>query len=133
MPHVSRHKLSEQQQNKINNYLLSTILLLPRSIEGRKFLREFFTYTEKIMLAKRLTLIHSLHNEAPVTEIAELLKMSPSTIQKASLKIENGKYSTITRVLNEDKKIMNQAVKTFFSIISPSKMTSKRWEWLDSI
>jgi len=133
MPHISKQKLPPEKQREISEQLITTLLSLPRSTEGKKFLNEFFTHTEKIMLAKRLALIHSLNKKTLVTQISELLKMSPSTIQKTSLKIENGRYSSVIKILDTQSKAMDKMLKAFVSFISPQRMTSKRWEWLDSI
>ena len=63
-------------------------------------LAELFTKTEKIMLAKRIALIYLLSKDVPFEKIEELLHLSPVTISKFSLKIDQDKFKQTIAIVN---------------------------------
>lgn len=97
MPHISKRKLSKVHFNRL---VLELIRSLERSFKQDKtksVFFEFFTYTERAMLAKRLGVIAMLSRGVSTSAIAEVLRMSPSTVDRMSLKRERGKYDGIIK------------------------------------
>ncbi|MEX2052580.1 MAG: helix-turn-helix domain-containing protein [Candidatus Paceibacterota bacterium] len=104
MPHVSSKKLKKETLNKLNKKLLSTFGQASEDNDLYPLFQELFTYTEKIMLSKRLAIILLLSKEIPQHRIVDILRVSPSTVAKTSLNIENGKYNIILKIANKKQK-----------------------------
>ncbi len=95
MPHISKKILSKEFVKKLEKELGRS---LERASANSKFDRvfgEFFTKTEKIMFAKRLAVISMFKKGVSRHMISQSLGMSPSTIERMSLKYEQGKYNNI--------------------------------------
>lgn len=92
----------------------------------------FFTKTEKIMFAKRLAVIYMLHRKVSPYMIAESLFMSPSTIERMSLKYEKGRYEPIIKKALGKKNIWDILESILYARgIMPPKFGGKRWQMLD--
>ena len=107
MPHVSKKKLKKETLKQLDKKLVSTF---ESAYEGRAFakvFRELFTQTEKIMFAKRLAIVFLLSKEIPQHRIVDILKVSPSTVAKMSLKLENGKFETIIKTTKKKNELVN--------------------------
>ena len=100
MPHVSGRKLNKKIADKIFIKLIKTFEDAHSKNEFLEFFRELFTRTEKKMLGKRLAIIIFLHKEIPQHRIADILKVSSSTVTRMSLNLETGKYSSIIKLVN---------------------------------
>ena len=103
MPHISGRKLKSKTLKKLNDKFLSTFENAHRQHGFNKVFRELFTYTEKIMLAKRLAIIFLLSKQIPQHRIVKALKVSPSTVAKMSLKLELEKYNSILKIFDQKK------------------------------
>ncbi|OGI59525.1 hypothetical protein A2814_03280 [Candidatus Nomurabacteria bacterium RIFCSPHIGHO2_01_FULL_38_19] len=129
MPHVSRKKLSSKLSGKLLNKLLA---VLGRA-QNKKYLsmviNELFTYTEKIMLAKRLAIILMLANNIPQHRVVKILKVSPSTVAKASVRIGIGKYKNILEVSKKEKMDIEKLVWNILTVggIMPPMVGKKYW------
>ncbi len=96
MPHVSNQKLDSDTQIKLFKKLL-------KLLEATSAASELLTRTEKIMLAKRLAMIMMLSDDLPQHKISEILKVSPSTVARFSLRVESGQYKNIVKILHKPK------------------------------
>src|SRR3989344_6918774 len=97
MPHISKRKLSKTHFNKLVLELIKSMERSFKKGETKPVFYEFFTYTERAMLAKRLAVIAMLSRKVSTYAIAEVLLMSPSTVDRMSLKCERGKYDGIIK------------------------------------
>ena len=104
MPHISKKKLKRETFNKLNSRLLSIFENAHKKRGFTKVFQELFTYTEKIMLTKRLTIILLLNKEIPQHSIVDMLHVSPSTVAKMSLNLEMGKYNSILKISTQKKR-----------------------------
>jgi hypothetical protein len=70
-----------------------------------------------------------LSAELPQEKIASVLKVSPTTISKASLKIEIGKYDTIIKISRKEKFDLEKLVWSILTIwgLMPPKVGRKYW------
>ena len=82
MPRASKQRLETQVWEQIHKTLVEVISSHKVS-DLKKFLFEFLTNEEKVMLAKRLTLYIMLLSGYSDTEIKEVLKMSYETVRTA--------------------------------------------------
>ena len=78
--------------------LLKTFRDAGKKDETNGVITDLFTYTEKIMLAKRLAVILLLDKGLPQHVISDELKVSISTVTRMSLGIDRGKYDHILRM-----------------------------------
>lgn len=103
MPHLSSIELDKKLSDKLFNDLLD-ILNRSRKIELMSgVINELLTETEKLMLAKRIAIVLLLNANTPQSSIADILKVSTSTIAKTSLKMEQGRYRFILNTSKKDK------------------------------
>ena len=129
MPHLSRHKVKHQLLQELYAQLIEK-LGKAHSPQSKMF-EELLTETEKIMLAKRLALISLLSKGHSFEQISAMLKISPSTIARFSLAIENGKYDHITEYMTDKKRstILDSIVSVLATGMRP--IHAPRWKWLD--
>lgn len=99
MPHVSQQKVDKKTLENIYKILFSAII--NRNIsqkQQRLSFAEFFTYTEKIMLGKRLAAISLLSQKMSSYEVGKILRLSHTTTTKLHMKIENGNLSNVEKL-----------------------------------
>jgi len=132
MPHISKRKLGKKHFNKL---VLELIRSLERSFKKGKtksVFYEFFTYTERAMLAKRLAVIAMLSRKVSTYAIAEVLLMSPSTVDRMSFKYERGKYDGIIKhaLGQKDIWVIVDSILTIGGLMPP-RAGGKRWRKFD--
>ena len=128
MPHISSKKLNERLLEKLLNQFFSTI---QKSSDNRTFKyvgSELFTYTEKIMLAKRLSAILLVDKGLPQHVVAKELQMSVSTITKISLKIEKGGYRAIRNTSGRFRGDMLDQIERLLLMGMPPRVGRGRWK-----
>mgnify|MGYP003526438193 CR=1 FL=1 len=115
MPHLSSIELDKKLSDKLFNDLLD-ILNRSKKVELMTgVINELLTETEKLMLAKRIAIVLLLNANTPQSSIADILKVSTSTIAKTSLKMEQGRYHFI---LNASKKDKNDFERIIYDIMT---------------
>jgi Trp operon repressor len=129
MPHVSKRKLDEETLDVIFKKL---IVVLEDAQHKKKFatvLSEILTSTEKIMLAKRITIVLLLFGEIPQHRIAESLHVSPTTVSKISLRVELGKYDSIRSISKKEKIDLEKIVWLLLTAggVLPPRAGGKYW------
>ncbi len=98
MPHVSKQKLDKAVSKRLWSQLLKTFQDAGKKDATSKVIINLFTYTEKIMFAKRLAVILLLDKGLPQHVISDELKVSISTVTRISLGVNRGKYDDILKV-----------------------------------
>lgn len=129
MPHISSKKLDVHLSEKIFGKLLTILGQAKNRDHLSLVVNELFTHTEKIMFAKRIAVILMLSNNIPQHKITELLKMSPTTVAKVSLRIESGKCDAILNVSKREKIDIEKIVWNILTAggIMPPKVGRKYW------
>jgi len=129
MTHVSSKKLNPRFLEKLFVKLLAVLGRAENKNTLSLVANELFTSTEKIMLAKRLAIILLLANNIPQHRITETLKVSPTTVAKASLGIEIGKYAAILKVSKKEKIDLEKLVWNILYVggIMPPMVGEKYW------
>jgi len=87
MTKVSRISLRPDVWDRVLNLFVSTIADQTDKKKLSEFFDNFFSPTEKIMFAKRLAAAVLLAKNHDYQSIHEILRISPPTIAKLSLKI----------------------------------------------
>lgn len=90
MPQVSRYPLAKDVYFEILDELFWLLTEIKNKEEMKTFLYDFFTKTERIMLAKRLAVALMLTQGYSYSTIKELLKVSTGTVSRTSLWLEKG-------------------------------------------
>ncbi len=116
MPHLSKQKLDESIQDKLDDCVVA--FLVETSYGTRqKIFKELFTKTERMMIAKRLTMLSLIIQNTPTHEVGRILKMSSSTISRFELLVEMGRFDQTVRWLKMDR-IRNSVVRILVSLLS---------------
>lgn len=90
MTKISRLPLRSDVWDRIFNLFVSTLADQKDKRKLSKFIDDFFSPTEKIMFAKRLALAVLVAKGHDYESIRRVLRVSPPTIAKLSLKIQYG-------------------------------------------
>lgn len=90
MTKISRLPLRSDVWDRIFNLFIGTLADQNDKKKLSKFVDDFFSPTEKIMFAKRLALAVLVAKGHDYESIRRILRVSPPTIAKLSLKIQYG-------------------------------------------
>lgn len=90
MTHVSRFPVPKDVYYQILNELYWVLADVRKPEEMKQFLGDFFTKTERIMLAKRLALAGMILKEYDIDIIKQVLHVSTGTIYRMKEKLEKG-------------------------------------------
>ena len=131
MAHISRKKLSENTEQALKDRLVDMLRIIGKN-RGVKFsLNELLTYTEGVMLAKRLTIIYLIYKEKSTLDIAETLGVSTSTVIRIEKIYDRGGYRNIRKVFHLLEPTLLEIIETLLSL-TPSnvarKMRKDFWE-----
>lgn len=129
MPHISSRKLDQVLLDKL---LKKLVLIIGKAQDKNSLspvLKELLTRTEKIMLAKRLAIVFLLSKKIPQDKISDLLKVSPTTVAKISLKMEMGKYNNILKVSAKEKFDLEELIMGILTLggLMPPKVGKRYW------
>jgi len=105
MPHISPRKVNGQVLEKIYKLLFSAIVDRNTSKKQQQFaFGELLTPTEKIMLGKRMAAVSLLSQGMSPYKVGKMLQLSPTTTAKFQIKLENGKFSNVSKLCSVLKK-----------------------------
>ncbi len=76
MPQVSKYPLSKDVYDRIFEIFLKTLINVRDKDEGRNLLKDFFTPTERVMLAKRLGIVLLLERNYNYQTIRSILRVA---------------------------------------------------------
>lgn len=112
MVRISEKRVKKEIFVRILDQLFDYVVGVKTKSESKRFLNEFFTPSEKIMLAKRLALIVMLKRGYSFTAIRKTLKMSESTIAKFWRLLRQSKFSFI-----QEKELAKKKKKEFWETL----------------
>ena len=135
MARVSKQKLNKKVLNQINNRLVDTVANLETSFATRIFLNDLLGEEEKIILAKRLSIIFMLQENISCYKISKLLKVSESTVKKISIDIDLEKYENILKIVRQKKNRLTfwTGMDLVLKLEIPSLVGRGQWNILDEI
>lgn len=123
MTQVSRFKLRVDLEKRIYDLLSTTLAGIKDKGEINNFLDDFLSPTEKIVFAKRLAIAVLLAKKREYDEIRQILRVTPITISKMSLRMKYGNSSlkriTDKVVASDDNRALFQELLSMFD--SPTK------------
>lgn len=105
MPHLSRFKLSKRAEEEIVKNLEIVLTKLSKEDDMKEFLLSLLTPTERVMLAKRLSMVVLIKEGVPESHIASTLHVTRETVSRMQLFLEaRGKgYDSAFNKLKNDK------------------------------
>lgn len=98
MVNISKRHLPQEVLEKIYELFFNILNKFQTKPLFSFFMNDFFTPKEKILLAKRITIIYLLLKNIEQKNIADFLKVSTSTVCKYALMLQN-KDSEMIRIL----------------------------------
>lgn len=129
MPHISKKDLSKRDFYQIYDQFVRSLDNLSGRKAKERFLWEFLTPTEKIMLSKRLAIIFLLEKGISPYDIWKKLDVSSSTVERIGKKLDRGGYREVTRSF-KNKDSMDEwfeILSTAGGIMPPRFGSRKKW------
>lgn len=133
MPHISNKELKLED---LNNLFLQLVKMINTTGTERKseiLFQGFFTDTEKIMFAKRLAIVFMLNEGISKPYISDTLFVSPSTVDRVSLKFEIGKYDYIVKILKKNNRSVFEVIENLIQNSVSSYVGKRRLAWMDRL
>lgn len=106
MAQVSKYPLSQSVYGRIFEILFESVLKIKDKKEAEDFFIDFLTPTEKIVLAKRLSVAVLLAKNYDYRAIRKILHVSPPTIASVSASMKytgKGYKQVVERLLKEER------------------------------
>ena len=100
MVNISRRQLPEELLEKIYELFFQIFNKFETKQSFSTLMDDFFTPKEKILLAKRITIIYLLIKKIEQKNIADFLKVSTSTVCKYALLLES-KDSEMVKIMED--------------------------------
>ncbi|PIU03766.1 hypothetical protein COT44_01260 [Candidatus Shapirobacteria bacterium CG08_land_8_20_14_0_20_39_18] len=135
MTQVSKYPISDKVYQRIVEIFFKSLAQMGTGTEAKEFIRDFLSPTERVMLAKRLTVAFLLEKNYDFRTISHVLRVSLSTVARVNLARKygtSGYKRVIEKILREEK------VKDFFlemteglsDVAGQGRMGSGGWRYL---
>lgn len=120
MTQVSRFRLRPDVWNRIFDLFIEALVNIKDKKDLDKFLEDFLSPTEKIMLAKRFAITVLLAKGNDYQSIKNLLRVTPTTIAKMNLQMKykgEGLRPVVEKILAKDAaKIVWQEIQSLLDV-----------------
>ncbi len=129
MTHVSNQLLVKETEEKLFKQFAS-LFATTKTKDMSLLFSDLFTPAEKIMFIKRIGIIMLLHQNQTSYRVAELLKVSHSTVRRLAVDYDNGRFDNligITRKGNFDSKKFWKTLEVLLRLGMP-EMGKGRWK-----
>lgn len=106
MPQVSKYPIAQDVYDRIFEIFFKTIADVRLPSDVRNFFDDFLTPTERIMLAKRLSIAVLLAKNYDYRAISKILRVSPATIAAVNVFYKyagHGYKRVVEKILREEK------------------------------
>ena len=133
MGRISKRRIDPEIEERIFEIFWGHLSSFKTSKETKDFFRCLLSYTEQVMLAKRLTIAVLLSKNMTYAEISELIKVSKSTIvavQKQIFVGATGYNSAVSKILKDEnfEKIWNKLEELSLEFSFPKRYESDAWK-----
>ncbi len=115
MPQISRNPVHKDVFYNIRDDFLWIIGDLHSTEDVKTFFYDFFTKTERIMLAKRLAVAAMVHEGYNYRDIRDVLHVSTSTIQRVADVLDGGGLGIIRAI---DRLTKEERLKAFWDKVN---------------
>ena len=124
MAQVSINPLSLKTSERIFEILISVVAALDKAEDIQEFLNDLLSPTEKVMLAKRLTIAYLLLKGYDQRSICAIMKVSLGTVSRVSNSLQTkgkGYKGVIGKVFAKDKmsQIIEKLDNFLFELLPP--------------
>ena len=120
MSHISKKRLDERVEKILKNKLVDVLEIIGKSRGVKYSLNELLTFTEGVMLAKRLAIIYLIYKDRSVLEIAETLNVSTSTVIRIWKLYDRGGYQNLGKVFRKLEPSILDMIEILLTVL-PSK------------
>lgn len=132
MSQVSKYPISKAVAERMFEIFLKTFVKIKNNQEANQFISDLLTPTEKIMLAKRLTIAYLLEKNYDYRAIQSIIKVSTGTISSVNLTRlygSKGYKKLLDKIMNEEKlgNLLEEAAIKLLS--SPSALEKGKGTW----
>ncbi len=105
MTRISKRPVKDDVMERVFQLLFEAVGKKSNKDEFMSIVQDIFSPTERIMIAKRVTIVFLLMKKIDYQTISDVLKVSPSTIAKFQLITENSKgvVKALKSALTNDK------------------------------
>ncbi len=138
MTQVSKLPLRKEIGKRVFEIFLSSLAKVHQKEDVESFIQDLLSPTEQLMLAKRLSIAYLLSKRYDQRSISRLLKVSLSTVNRVSLRLQldGTGYEKVFREISKEEKTNEfwQKLDDFISEIVPPKgrnwsnLRKQRWQ-----
>lgn len=133
MGRISKRKIDSEVEERIFEIFWGYLAYLRKPAEIHEFLVSLLSYTEQVMLAKRLAITILLARDVTYEYIAEAIKVSPSTVGTVHKQIligAPGYLKAIEHIKNQEQqeKLLNKLEEVLLKLSPPRGYGSPAWE-----
>ena len=135
MSQVSKYPLSDDVADRIFGILIKTLTTIKDKHDANDFADDFFSPTEKIMLAKRLSIAFLLLRKYEYRDIVRILKVSSTTIASVNVAMRKGKgihRKILEKIMNEEsmEEFFRKTSELLLSIPASAGKGGGAWRYL---
>lgn len=133
MGRISSRRIDPEIEERVNEIFVNYFSKLATKSTISEFLESLLTYTEKVMLAKRLSIALLLAKGYKYQEIDELLKVSKSTVSGMDKELQSGAAGykkAVDTILKDEKleRVWNKLEELSLEFSSPKRYESIAWK-----
>ncbi len=125
MTTVSKRMMAKQLEEKVYQTFWDSIVKINKSDEANLFFSDLFTKAERVNFIKRLAISVLLYKNYEWRHIEDLLKVSPNTIAKVSVKIANPGFKLFFKKIEKEaawREFWKDLGKLYLTITHPEKV-----------
>ncbi len=137
MTHVSKKRIKKDVANELADQFLTFLSLARTNPAASVLANELLSQTERVMLAKRLSVVVLLVRGYSFTQIEEALGVTRQTVVRLWKETKKGRYEKIMRYARQHTRHFKKesALDTFIRVIhlGMPPRSGKRWQQLDKL
>ncbi|MDD5050680.1 MAG: Trp family transcriptional regulator [Candidatus Pacebacteria bacterium] len=135
MTHVSRKPMKSKVSKRLEKELLAALELAFHSKQSKPLLQLLLTHTEKIMLSKRLAILHMLGQNIPQAKIEKVLKVTAVTVSRYTQILKRGKNELPENKLKLKRGRRKSNEPNLYNAfgLMPPIVGPGRWDFLDRL
>ncbi|HCM82288.1 MAG: hypothetical protein UV63_C0006G0027 [Microgenomates group bacterium GW2011_GWC1_43_11] len=141
MAQISKYRLRKEIEERMYEVFLDSISMVQNRNHVSKLINDLLSPTEKIMLAKRLSIALLLMKQYQYRSIAQLLHVSYGTVNRVGRMLEsgNGGYVMVLSVLLKQEKFvsfLNKIDDILAEIFIPYNRNLGEWRkkrWIEKV
>lgn len=133
MGRISKRRIDPEIEERIFEIFWSHLSSFNTSKETKDFFMSLLSYTEQVMLSKRLTIAVLLAKNKTYDEISDIIKVSKSTIGSVHKQIfigAPGYLNAVAKILKDERheKMWNKLEKLSLEFSLPKRYESEAWK-----